>query len=90
MTRIPNNGKGNSVCLSLSASSDLLSTLQSLGLGTAGTVRTGKTRRGENEKKRPKKALKPYEEPLDENILIDPQPFDPQIQQKADLIEELT
>ncbi len=53
MTRMPNQGKGHAVHLdNLFTSSKLLTTLRQYGIGAAGTVRTGQTRREVNNEKR--------------------------------------
>ena len=53
MTRMPNQGKGHAVHLdNLFTSSKLLTTLRQYGIGAAGTVRTGKTRREVNDEQR--------------------------------------
>ena len=53
MTRMPNQGKGHAVHLdNLFTSSKLLTTLRKYGVGAAGTVRTGQTRREVNDEKR--------------------------------------
>ena len=53
MTWIPNQGKGHAVHLdNLFTSSKLLTTLQQYGIGAAGTVRTGQTRREANDENR--------------------------------------
>jgi hypothetical protein len=50
MTRMPNGGKGHAVHIdNLFTSSKLLSTLRDYGIGAAGTVRTSRTKREENE-----------------------------------------
>jgi hypothetical protein len=55
MTRMPNEGRGHAVYLdNLFTSSKLLSTLRDYGIEAAGTVRTGKSKREENEEKRNK------------------------------------
>ena len=47
---MPNKGKGHAVWLdNLFTSSKLLTTLRNYGIGAAGTVRTGRTKREENE-----------------------------------------
>ena len=53
MTWILNQGKGHAVHLdNLFTSSKLLTTLRQYGIGAAGTVRTGQTRREVNDEKR--------------------------------------
>jgi hypothetical protein len=53
MTRMPNQGKGHAVHLdNLFTSSKLLTTLRQYGIGAAGTVRTGQTRREVNDEQR--------------------------------------
>jgi protein involved in polysaccharide export with SLBB domain len=53
MTRMPNKGKKHAVYIdNLFISSKLLSTLRDYGIEAAGTVRTSKTKREENEEKR--------------------------------------
>jgi len=53
MSRMPNQGKGHAVHLdNLFTSSKLLTTLRQKGIGAAGTVRTGQTRREVNDEKR--------------------------------------
>jgi len=53
MTRMPNRGKGHAVHLdNLFTSSKLLTILRQYGIGAAGTVRTGRTQREENDEKR--------------------------------------
>ena len=58
MTRMPNQGKGYAVHINnLFTSLKLLSTLQQYGIGAAGTVRTGQTRREVNNENRQRAKL---------------------------------
>lgn len=69
MTRISNGGKGYTVQLdNLFTSSKLLSILRSYGIGAAGTIRTGQTKREENKEKRQQK------EPVQNINYLDPKP----------------
>ncbi len=53
MSRIPNQGRGHAVHLdNLFTSSKLLTILQQYGIGAAGTIRTGQTRREVNDENR--------------------------------------
>jgi len=75
MTRMPNEGKGHAVWLdNLFTSSKLLTTLRSYGIGAAGTVRTGRTKREENEEKRQWEELRSHEPAQDKD---DPDSDDP-------------
>src|SRR2546423_3617444 len=94
MTRMPNGGKGHTVWLdNLFTSSKLLTTLRKYGIGAAGTVRTGKTKREEIEERRQEKEIPSYEDPqlrhpklpdpdildleVDDSISLDPEVLDP-------------
>jgi hypothetical protein len=81
MTRMPNGGKGHTVWLdNLFTSSKLLTTLRNYGIGAAGTVRTGQTKREENEEGRQQKETQSYElaELLDSK-LVDPELLNPKV-----------
>jgi hypothetical protein len=68
MTRMPNRGKGHAVHLdNLFTSSKLLTTLRGYGVGAAGTVRTGRTQREENDEKRQEREQRLHEEAQDED-----------------------
>lgn len=94
MTRMPNEGKGHAVHIdNLFTSSKLLSTLRDYGIGAAGTVRTSKTKRGENEERREKQELESYDLLQDQDL---PQDLDslqdldlPDLQLALDLIHEI-
>jgi hypothetical protein len=73
MTRMPNGGKGHTFWLdNLFTSSKLLSTLRNYGIGAAGTVRTGQTKREENEEKRQQKEFQ-SSEPIQDINHLDPE-----------------
>ncbi len=106
MTRMPNQGKGHAVHLdNLFTSSKLLTTLRQYGIGAAGTVRTGQTRREVNNDKR-QRAQSLHEsaqddteddteddtqdEDLDLDLDQDPHSFnDPNVQQQLDLLNKV-
>ena len=68
MTRMPNKGKGHAVHLdNLFTSSKLLTTLRKYGIGAAGTVRTGRTQREENDDKKQGREQRPHEEAQDDD-----------------------
>ena len=62
MTKMPNEGRGHTVWLdNLFTSSKLLTTLRNYGIGAAGTVRTGRTKREENEEMKQREELRSHE-----------------------------
>jgi hypothetical protein len=70
---MPNGGKGHTVWIdNLFTSSKLLSTLRNYGIGAAGTVRTGQTKREENEEKRQQKEFQ-SSEPIQDINHLDPE-----------------
>jgi hypothetical protein len=106
MTRMPNKGKGHTVWLdNLFTSSKLLTTLRNYGIGAAGTVRTGQTKREEiEEKKQEKEVLVSHEDSdpklpdfdildleVDNSMLFDPEVLDPdpELQQTICSIQEI-
>jgi hypothetical protein len=93
MTRMPNGGKGHAVHLdNLFTSSKLLSTLRDYGIGAAGTVRTGKTQREENDERRQEKER--YNQDLgldlgeDQDLDLDGS-WEPDIQLNLDLVDAI-
>src|SRR5271155_196791 len=99
MTRMSNGGKGHTVWIdNLFTSSKLLSTLRNYGIGAAGTVRTGQTKREENEERTQQKELPSYEPTQDKNDpdsdlldseLLDSEILDPELQQTVYSIQEI-
>jgi hypothetical protein len=104
MTRMPNEGKGHSVWLdNLFTSSKLLTTLRNHGIGAAGTVRTSRTKREENEEKRQQEELRSNELTQDkdgpdseflesellDSVLFDSDILDPELQQTVYSIQEI-
>jgi hypothetical protein len=102
VTRMPNQGKGHAVHLdNLFTSSKLLTTLREYGVGAAGTVRTGQTRREVNDDKRQEErglhqpaADESQDEDLDESLDLDfdqdPRSFDdPNVQQQLTLLDTI-
>src|SRR5436190_19140286 len=100
MTRIPNRGKGHAVHLdNLFTSSKLLTTLRQHGIGAAGTVRTGQTRREVNDENRQREQSSyqlaqdedqdaDQDEDLDLDLDQDLHSFDdPNVQQQLDLLD---
>ncbi len=81
MTRMPNGGKGHTVWLdNLFTSSKLLATLRDYGIGAAGTVRTGQTKREEGEERRQEKEIQSYEDvKLPDLELPNPELPDPEL-----------
>jgi hypothetical protein len=70
MTRMPNRGKGHAVHLNnLFTSSKLLTTLRQYGIRAAGTVRTGQTRREENDEKRQQNSHEPAQDDAQDDDL---------------------
>jgi hypothetical protein len=68
MTRMSNEGKGHVVWLdNLFTSSKLLATLRNYGIGASGTVRTGRTKREENEERRQREELRSDEPTKDKD-----------------------
>jgi hypothetical protein len=93
MTRMPNQGKGHAVHLdNLFTSSKLLTTLRNYGIGAAGTVRTSKTQREENDEKRQAQE-QDQEQDQDENLDLDldlyQDDLDPSVQQQLDLVDAI-
>jgi hypothetical protein len=104
MTRMPNGGKGHTVWLdNLFTSSKLLSTLRNYGIGAAGTVRTGQTKREENEERRKQEEPRSYKPTQDKNNpdsdlldsefldseFLDSEILDPELQQTMYSIQEI-
>jgi succinate dehydrogenase/fumarate reductase flavoprotein subunit len=103
MTRMSNEGKGHTVWLdNLFTSSKLLTTLRNYGVGAAGTVRTGQTKREETEEKRQEKEIPSYEDPklpnpdvldfeIDDSMFLDSEVLDsdPELQQTIYSIQEI-
>ena len=94
MTRMPNGGKGHAVHIdNLFTSSKLLSTLRDYGIGAAGTVRTSRTKREENEGKREEQEFESYDLLEDQDLAQDLdslQDLDlPNLQLALDLIHEI-
>jgi hypothetical protein len=84
MTRMTNGGKGHTVWIdNLFTSSKLLSTLRNYGIGAAGTVRTGQTKREENDERRQQKENRPDPKLPDPELsdpeLLDPELLDPEV-----------
>src|SRR2546423_14667903 len=99
MTRMPNEGKGHVVWLdNLFTSSKLLTTLRDYGIGASGTVRTGRTKREENEERRQPEELRLNEPTQDhdrtnpklpDSELLDPEIQDPELQQTVHSIQKM-
>jgi hypothetical protein len=98
MTRMPNQGKGYAVHLdNLFTSSNLLTTLRQYGIGAAGTVRTGQTRREVNDENRQREQSEHQpaqdeaeDEDLDLDLDRDLHSFDnPNVQKQLDLLDAI-
>ena len=95
---MPNQGKGHAVHLdNLFTSSKLLTTLRQRGIGAAGTVRTGQTRREANDENRQREQslLEPAQddaedEDLDLDLDQDHHSFnDPNVQHQLNLLNTI-
>src|SRR5437667_9644614 len=85
---MPNQGKGHAVHLdNLFTSSKLLTTLRQYGIGAAGTVRTGQTRREGNDENRQKEQR--LHEPAEDNAQNDAKDDDQDDAQDDTLEEDL-
>jgi hypothetical protein len=102
VTRMPNQGKGHAVHIdNLFTSSKLLTTLREYGVGAAGTVRTGQTRREVNDEKRQREQSlhqlaqdesqdEDQDEDLDLDLDQDLHSFnDPNVQQQLNLLNTI-